>query len=609
MRDKIMKKFQLFALSLIVLGSLMGGLSFAADVSVDFVAESYNAAMPDGINVEMWGFGLTTGTATVPGPTISATEGDNLTINLTNNLAGPLAEPVSLVIPGQAPSGGMTPVFFTDGDGDQRVRSFTHETAVGAGPVAYTWNNLKAGTYLIQSGTHPAVQVQMGLYAVLIVDAADGAYNADTAYDAEQVIVFSEIDPVLHEAIETGIYGTGDPLPSTGEPITSAIEYHPKYFLINGQASYDLGDSFIDAAAGSTVLLRFVNAGLKTRSPVLQGSFMNVIAEDGNLYNTAKEQYSVHLQAGKTKDAIISSMPSTAVAVYDRRAYVSAGDSQLAVVSPNGGESLVIGSQVAIDWQAQAGATNYIVKVSTNNGATWATIATGVTTTSLNWTVAGAETATALVRVTARDASNWLAADDSDAPFSIVKGGQVVSPNGGESYGGNSQQMISWTANPLATTYNIRLSLDNGATWSTVSTGETGTSYNWMVPDVDSTTAIIRVISRDGGNWLGADESDAVFSIVKAGTVLSPNGSELLDEGSQHLIEWTANPLATSYNIRLSLDGGSTWTTVTTGETGTSYNWTVPNTPSANVLIRVISRDTGWLGADESDAAFSIVTP
>src|SRR5215469_13905954 len=63
----------------------------------------------------------------------------------------------------------------------RRVQSFgTEVAAAGATPVApqvasgsaLTWTNLRPGTYLLESGTHPSIQVPMGLIGVLVVTTA-----------------------------------------------------------------------------------------------------------------------------------------------------------------------------------------------------------------------------------------------------------------------------------------------------------------------------------------------------------------------------------------------------------------------------------------------------
>lgn len=278
---------------------------------VNLRAEATTVTMPDAAVIPMWAFGRDADPVSVPGPEIRVTEGDTLTINLTNNLP----EQVSIVIPGQLAT--MTPQKFQDGQGRWRVRSFTHETGISA-TQPYTWANLKAGTYLYHSGTHPAVQVQMGLYGLLIVESATAgqAYDdASSAFDTEFALLYSEIDPALHAAVDGGTYVPfGDP----EAQMTSTIDYDPKYFLINGAAYPDTA-TLSGIAEGDRVLLRFLNAGLQTHAPLLLGSHMSIIAEDGNLYPYPRVQYSLGLPAGQTQDAIVTLSTAGTYPLFDRR--------------------------------------------------------------------------------------------------------------------------------------------------------------------------------------------------------------------------------------------------------------------------------------------------
>jgi FtsP/CotA-like multicopper oxidase with cupredoxin domain len=289
--------------------------------------------MPGGEVISMWGLALDNGfegteleAAAVPGPEIRASEGDTLVIHLDNNLPAGLAHPtaVSMVVPGQLAT--MSPVYFTDGQGRQRVQSFTHETSVGnATEVTYTWTNLKPGTYLYQSGTHPAVQVQMGLYGALVVESATigQAYDdAFSAYDEEAVLLYSEIDRELHAAVAAGDYGPGLAMSST-------IDYQPEYFLVNG-LPYPDTPALSPGAEGNSVLIRILNAGLKTHVPVILNQRWSVIAEDGNPYVYARDQASLWLPAGQTRDAIVSvPVPGAgSYPIYDHSLGLSnAGDS------------------------------------------------------------------------------------------------------------------------------------------------------------------------------------------------------------------------------------------------------------------------------------------
>lgn len=291
-----------------LLGALLtiGGQAGAA--SFNLCAGTTTKTMPDSSVITMWGYGLDTGgtcTPTVPGPQLMLPPGDtSLTINLRNELSAS----VSVVIPGQQAV--MTPVFFTDGQGRQRVRSFTHETATGNTGI-YTWSNLKPGSYLYQSGTHPAVQVQMGLYGGLTLDAAAGEAYTGIPYSSEVTLLYSEIDPALHAAVAGGIYGT------TSYP--STVNYLPIYFLVNGEP-HAIGDPAVSAGAvGENTLIRFRNAGLEDHAIVLQGQHMMLVAEDGNPYPRPRQQYSVFLAAGKTKDAIFVPDAEGSYPVYERR--------------------------------------------------------------------------------------------------------------------------------------------------------------------------------------------------------------------------------------------------------------------------------------------------
>jgi len=328
-----MKKRQLnLSLRLLAAASLLAVAGSASAATFDLVAEQVNKTMPDGSVIPMWGYRLAAqapGTATVPGPTLRVPAGDTeLIINLTNNLPQTIDLPpvgtgigtrTSIVVPGQRSA--SSPAMFTDGTGRTRVRSLAPEAAVGA-TTAYTWSgtNLQPGTYLYHSGTQPQVQVQMGLYGAVIVEAgANLSYVGEAPHAGEIMLLYSEIDPVLHAAVANGTYGTA-PGP------TSTLDYAPKYFLVNGEPFVQSATlPLATAAAGSSTLLRMLNAGLQMRVPVLQGLDMRLIAEDGKRYQFPRTQYSAFLPPLKTMDAIIVPTADGELPIYDRRLALANG--------------------------------------------------------------------------------------------------------------------------------------------------------------------------------------------------------------------------------------------------------------------------------------------
>lgn len=310
-----MKRIGTIALALLVL-TVFSSSARAADVYL--VARAFSAVMPDGASVPMWGFAtdadnnlstIGSETPSSPGPFITVPPNETtLNIHLRNDLT----VPVSIVIPGlYAP---LSPVRFTDGSGRSRVQSFTSETGPGAART-YTWTGVKPGTYMYQSGTHPAVQVQMGLYGGVKKNASASSAYEGIAYDREVSLFFSEIDPLLHEAVSTGQYGTN--------VYPGVINYLPRYFLVNGRP-YSPADAHIYAGAvNEKVLLRMLNAGMEAHAPLLQGQYFDVVAENGKAYKHKKRQYTALVPAGSTADAVMVADSAGTYPVYDRRLYLT----------------------------------------------------------------------------------------------------------------------------------------------------------------------------------------------------------------------------------------------------------------------------------------------
>ena len=333
LRYNIKKSIKLLLLTLTAV-FLTAAPTFA--VTYYMCAQNLTMAMPDGTDVPMWGFALDDNdnlsdgcpaAATVPGPKLTVPSGESqLIINLRNDLTGSYIEPVSVVIPGQGMPTGFAPVFDSG-----RVRSFVQEAATGGGTQTYTWNAIQPGTYIYESGTHPQVQVQMGLYGALTKDSAAGTAYPGVTYDAERDLFYSEVDPALHAAVDDGTYGTA-PGP------TSTLEYKPRYFLLH---TYDtVGSAWVDAtigllpdgtidpantcidtglAIGDDILLRMYNAGLRELAPMMIGPHFDLVAEGGKPYPFARSQYQTLLMPGTTKDAIYTPAYGGNIKIIERR--------------------------------------------------------------------------------------------------------------------------------------------------------------------------------------------------------------------------------------------------------------------------------------------------
>jgi len=181
-------------------------------------------------------------------------------------------------------------------------------------------------------------------------------------------VLYSEIDPALHD--DTDLVAPGVQ-PSTAQP----LNFKPKFFLVNGN---ELGNTDLTAGANpplnSSVLLRFVNAGLKAYVPTLLGEDMDWVAEDGNPYPFAKRSYSAFLGAGKTMDAIWVPVTEDRHTLYDRRlhmsgngypggglrAFLQSGFADLPMADA-GGDSfhVALGTPISLDGSATGGSGTY----------------------------------------------------------------------------------------------------------------------------------------------------------------------------------------------------------------------------------------------------------
>ncbi len=303
-------------MTFLLMACLFAAAGSVSAATYNLRAGTVNITMPDGAVIPAWGFaddtGITAGTGTimVPGPKLEVIAPDTtLTINLTNNLL----VPVSINIPGQRYPTVHTPTYVDDGMGS-RVMSFTVQIAAG-GSGTITFNNLRPGTFRYESGTNPAMEVPMGLYGALVVRPATAgqAYNSATsAYDNEAVILLSEIDPAFNAYVNAN-----NTTVDVANKINYSLSYAPKYFLINGKAYPQTTD--ISAPHGQKTLLRLINAGTRNTVPTIQGSRLTVIAEDGNLLNYSRFEFSPSLNAGKTLDVITAPTTTGYNAFYDRR--------------------------------------------------------------------------------------------------------------------------------------------------------------------------------------------------------------------------------------------------------------------------------------------------
>jgi hypothetical protein len=304
-----------------------------AAVTFNLTASSAYLNQPDGQAVYSWGYGCSTGFSPtylpatlgragfcnmqVPGPTLIVTEGQLVTVVLTNNLPAS-AGSTSILFPG------FTMQAFTDGN----PGLLTQEAAPG-GTVTYRFAASSPGTRAYYSGTQGDLQVEMGLYGAIIVlpssvptgctalgqipahyvapgnvaekdfRLAASAYDhSDTCYDREYLFQFSEMDPRIHSQAESQVSAAGNcTAGAAGCSLNVLTEpYHPAYFLINGRSMPDdmdpnyateyphqpyNGDPHMHP--GELTLIRVIGQGRWQHPFHEHGNHVRILGRDGNL--------------------------------------------------------------------------------------------------------------------------------------------------------------------------------------------------------------------------------------------------------------------------------------------------------------------------------------
>ena len=94
----------------------------------------------------------------------------------------------------------------------------------------------------------------------------------------------------------------------------------------------------------------------------------------------------------------------------------------VAVISPNGGETVHVGSPVDLKWNAtdDVAVSAVDLEISRDGGSTYEPVASGVPNTgTYSWTPAGPTSASMILRVTARDDPGHTASDVSDAEWAL----------------------------------------------------------------------------------------------------------------------------------------------------------------------------------------------
>ena len=353
---KIILKTQLLLAAMVAVAMLFTVSAQAAAPGITGPTFALTAAanylnQPDGQAVYSWGYGCTTAPAAVsfapagltktafcntmqvPGPTLIVTEGQTVTVTLTNSLPA-AAGNTSILFPGF----NVCTATFSAGTGactgtPTGVTGLLTQEAAPGSTVTYSFVASSPGTRAYYSGTQGDLQIEMGLYGAIIVlptavpsactsgthasnlaaeafwgekdfrlPNASGQVGAaydhpDTCYDREYLFQFAEMDPSIHTQADAQVKAANCAAGSATCRLNVPTEpYHPAYFLINGRSMPDgmdpnyaseyphqpyNGDPHMHP--GELTLIRVIGQGRWQHPFHEHGNHVRILARDGNL--------------------------------------------------------------------------------------------------------------------------------------------------------------------------------------------------------------------------------------------------------------------------------------------------------------------------------------
>lgn len=203
-----------------------------------------------GTAMPVWGYSDVTGSPKIPGPMLTADEGDTVNITVVNNHN----------INHNFVIQGVTSDSTAIAPGGSRVYSFTASTA---------------GTYLYSDTLNNNINRSMGMYGALIVGPTGGgnqAWTGGPSYSFQRTWVIGEMDKPRWNDVA-----------ASGGAVNASL-FKPNYFLINGKGGFDgMADAntTIEGMVGTSCLVRIVNGGQFSHSLHFHGNHFKVLAING----------------------------------------------------------------------------------------------------------------------------------------------------------------------------------------------------------------------------------------------------------------------------------------------------------------------------------------
>ncbi|MEP7234076.1 MAG: hypothetical protein ABI778_02155 [Ignavibacteriota bacterium] len=202
-------------------------------------------------------------------------------------------------------------------------------------------------------------------------------------------------------------------------------------------------------------------------------------------------------------------------------------------------------------WTGTNIASQKTIEYSIDNGLNWLPITSiNSSATSFSWNVPNVAATKALIRIT--DGNSVIGLSGAfTITYTAASGSMVITaPVASEVLiGGTQNYQIIWSGTGIDPQKTLDYSLDNGATWTQITTlNSVAFTYNWSIPNIASTKAIVRVTDKNNLTALSG-----VFTITASAGLAVGETDATIDGGKFKVLNTTTLKSALTVTVTATL--------------------------------------------------------
>jgi photosystem II stability/assembly factor-like uncharacterized protein len=289
---------------------------------------------------------------------------------------------------------------------------------------------------------------------------------------------------------------------------------------------------------------------------------------------------------------------------------IATGSSDLALLYPNGGEILSIGSELEFRWAGLTHAGNVSIDINRSYpSGTWETILPAMPNDGLEpWTVTGPAADNVRFRILHESIAGQSDTTDAETRFAEPLL-DLLYPNGGATVLSGSPDTVRFARVLVDEPVMIELNRNYPTgEWGLLQGEVSGDEFRWIVQLPGSEHCRVRITSTIRPEL--TDMSEADFTLrAPVMTILAPNGGEQLSTGTPFDIHWDAPEHEARVRISLNRsypDGA--WEIINPNAANNGvFSWTTTGPATSTARVRVAAQFDPLQTFTESAANFSIL--